>query len=440
MNEPDDDRSWAPPQPEAVLIRSDLSDLVRGPVSTLFEDLYLTVAAQETWARSLVRRHPFLEPELAVPPWSFLAYPTVNGFVYERLGVPRRPLGVQTKHGPRRLRSTVAAVKSRIVLFLNATFRWRNLSLPNYLGVVDSWRQRLVGECTDDDLLAGICMLARANASYLFHGVAHTFSRSHDLEQSIDGSLAKSAPEGLANRSTTLLHTESSILAARAALWNIAEQIGSSKSLVEKLSETQPEELLSTIRADSGPIYSLVTDYLTTHGHLMSSLDFCEPLPIDDPVPTMAALQSMVTRPESDPDRRMNLLSKQAEESVQEVSAALTLFGRRRFSRLIRKARKARAVREEALSHLGEAWPVLRNLAIELGDRMRKSGALPRTDLVFELKICEIDDWIAARETKRAVPKLGSLAVERDNLRLRRRSLSPPQRIEYDTSADSGEL
>ena len=440
MTETDDDRSWAPPHPEAALIRGNLADLVPGPVSTLFEDLYLTVAAQETWARGLVRRHPFLGPEQAVPPWSFLAYPTVNGFVYERLGVPKHPFGQERKRSPGSLRSTFDDVKSNIVLFLNATARWRNLSLPNYLAVVDTWRQRPVGECTDDDLLAGICTLARANASYLFQGVAHTVDRSRRIEQLLDASLAKSAPEHMASRTNVLLYPESPVITARIALWSIAQRIRSSEVLVEKLIDTRPEELFGTIRECSGPVYSLVTDYLTTHGHLMSSLDFCEPLPVDDPVPTMAELQSMVTRPESDPVRIVKQRSKRAEEFVREVSAALTLFGRRRFSRLVKKAGKARTVHEEALSHLGEAWPILRNLAIELGDRMRKSGALPRADLIFELKICEIDDWIAAREAKRAVPKLGPLAVERDNLRLRRRRLSPPQRIEYDTSADSGEL
>ena len=88
--------------------------------------------------------------------------------------------------------------------------------------------------------------------------------------------------------------------------------------------------------------------------------------------------------------------------------------------------------------YLYQAWPALRPLALELGQRLTDVGTLPDRDHVFYLFFDELKQASAARRDNKAVAELNQLAAERFELREARRRLHPPGTVPFDASEDPG--
>ena len=88
--------------------------------------------------------------------------------------------------------------------------------------------------------------------------------------------------------------------------------------------------------------------------------------------------------------------------------------------------------REEALFYLGAAWPTLRRLAHELGQRLTDMSSLNTSDDVFYLTTTELSAASTARANGLSQPELAKLAQERRLLREARKQLEPPVSVPPD--------
>ena len=93
-------------------------------------------------------------------------------------------------------------------------------------------------------------------------------------------------------------------------------------------------------------------------------------------------------------------------------------------------------IREEVMYYLYMAWPPLRELALELGQRLTNLGSLSEKEHIFYLVSEEINQAIEAGKSGLAVPELVSLAEERFELREARKRLHPPGTVPFDASDD----
>lgn len=86
--------------------------------------------------------------------------------------------------------------------------------------------------------------------------------------------------------------------------------------------------------------------------------------------------------------------------------------------------------------YLYKAWPVLRPLALELGQRLADIGTIGAPDDVFYLVTEELRAAIEARKERKALSELRQLAAERYELREARKRLHPPGTVPPLTSSD----
>jgi rifampicin phosphotransferase len=75
---------------------------------------------------------------------------------------------------------------------------------------------------------------------------------------------------------------------------------------------------------------------------------------------------------------------------------------------------------------VGAAWPTLRRLALELGQRLSQAGCLDAAGHVFFLRTAELTEASGARKEGVARPDLAKMARDRSDLREARKRLNPP--------------
>ena len=82
----------------------------------------------------------------------------------------------------------------------------------------------------------------------------------------------------------------------------------------------------------------------------------------------------------------------------------------RDFQQLLNWAQRYTPIREEALFYVGAAWPALRRLALELGQRLVAAGSLDVPEDIFYLRTPELVIASTARGDGAGTPELAELA------------------------------
>jgi pyruvate,water dikinase len=118
--------------------------------------------------------------------------------------------------------------------------------------------------------------------------------------------------------------------------------------------------------------------------------------------------------------------AKEREALTAQMKRSLNPVLRPIFNLLLGWAQRYTPNRELALFYVGAAWPALRRLALEVGQRLTAAGNLNDPDDVFYLKSAELAEASTARAAGVSRPDLAELAHERRLLRQARMRLEPP--------------
>jgi phosphohistidine swiveling domain-containing protein len=110
----------------------------------------------------------------------------------------------------------------------------------------------------------------------------------------------------------------------------------------------------------------------------------------------------------TDPHERQRLLTERRESLTEQMAARLGPRRRDVFLRLLRWAQDTAPIREDALADVGLAWPLLRRMLLELGQRLVVSGIVTEPGDVFWLRIQELR---SAVEFGLAAPGVGTAVV-----------------------------
>ena len=70
---------------------------------------------------------------------------------------------------------------------------------------------------------------------------------------------------------------------------------------------------------DGRPIVEAIDDYLGIYGHFGYSLDFAEPLPLDDPSGVLSTLKTMSSNRDYDPKNHEMEAKKKREKAMEEI-------------------------------------------------------------------------------------------------------------------------
>lgn len=426
------DVRWAPPSPGALLVRRQVTEHMPDPLSPLFEDLYLRVGLEE----SLDAFVELLDNSASLAEFmgEFITRPffvTVNGYAYSRAGIDFR-----WKIIPLTLRIMVESMPE---LFRRWLPYWRDEALPRYQAAIARWQANDSATASDASLLDGIQELAVADARYWF-AASMPLGMAKMTDDLLNRFLIfvpgdRSATGGRRLTSALFLRGfPSPALAAEAELEAIAQRVQDNSALRTMIIATPARRLLAALAThpDGQTVLDDLQRYFDRYGHQIYNLDFVEPTLADAPLPVLISLKSLVENPEYDVYARQAALvqARQAQEAV--TIQSLDPLRRWLFRRILSLAQRYAPYREEALFYVGAAWPTLRRLALELGQRLVDAGTLAAPDDVFFLVRSELEQASMARANDAPRPELGELAHARRNLRDARKRLMPPTSVPPD--------
>jgi pyruvate,water dikinase len=435
LAEPAPELDWSAPYEGAKFIRRQVVENMPEPLSPLFEELYLSQGLDRGMdALMSAMELPFDMDEFVKRP----LFVTVNGYGYLRyeFSATWRMLLLI----PRVL---VWYVRALPKLLRNLQPMWDE-GLVEYQSVIGRWRRLETSSASDQQLIDGIRELAYADAKYWFF-ITMMVGSAKVTEGLLNGFLASRLVGGDLISGLFLRGFPSKTLEAQEDLVRIAAEISEDAQLREIVAAAPVEELIDAM--DSFPEDQTISHrfaaYLKQYGHQVYNLDFVAPTQGEDPTPILMALQTYVRDSTTLGDLRARNAGLVAERKTLESDTAASLGRVRRwlFLKFLSWAQRFGPFREEALFHMGAAWPVLRRLALILGERLVEGGILKRADDVFYLRTDELQGASASLGNEAAAgsdpsvdPGADALADvgARRELRELRRKVHPPGRVPED--------
>jgi len=309
---------------------------------------------------------------------------------------------------------------------------------PDILATADEWDTVDPKTASDEELLQGVCELAVAGGMYWTSNGSHTFGVAKSTDDQLQAFLKETLPDHNFTSGQFLSGFKSKTLEANEHLYKIAQQIRENDTLAELIVVTPANQMMSSLEnhPTGGPIVEAINEYLGIYGHLGYSLDFAEALPLEDPTGLLATLKTMISNKNYDPKRHETEATKKREKAMEDIVAILDGLSYWQFRFRLWFTHRFYYIREEVMFYLYKAWPPLRPLALELGQRLTDAGTISAPDDIFYLVSDELKKAIEARKADKALPEYLQLTAERRELREARKRLHPPGTVPFDASED----
>ncbi|MDR6793008.1 pyruvate,water dikinase [Pseudarthrobacter oxydans] len=382
----DTPEAWPVPYPNGLYFRASIVEQLPDPLSPLFADLVdgsvarsLQALMAEALGKNVIR-----EGDVGLP--------TVNGYAYYYY----RSSGMWRMMG-RLLTAVRALTRGKAHMGIAG---WREFSHPRYKQAIKDWQEKPPAQLTGGELLAGAQALLDAGTVYYtaVQSIIPLATSSELAFRTFYDKLVRRAGDPPAQ--TFLLGYDSEPIRAEKSLWDLAAWARSDPGLASVLLERPTAELAECQRTGSPPAgvddalwqewRFAFREHLDLYGHAVYNLDFATPVATDDPSTLLATVKFYLRGQGTDPHERQRLLTRRREELTEQVAARLGPRRRAAFLRLLRWAQDTAPVREDALADVGLAWPLLRQMLLELGRRLVASGVIAEPADVFWLRFQEV--------------------------------------------------
>ena len=419
---------WEPPTPNTIWMRRQIVEHMPEPLSPLFEDLYLRKGLNQSMdflMEALAELSGASFDLYAMIPHGFVD--TINGYAYttgsfkmtfkDLIGIMR--------------------IYSRISRFFNMpAFDWDGIVLPGYQSLISHWESIDLAAAADEDLLQGISEMATADGSYWFGSARNLgFSRLTDtlFDRLLRSFLFRyGLPKPRPRSSSFLRGFDSKALDAQADMEALANKISESEALRERVLKTEANQLIAVLagHSDGQAVVEGIQQYLEEYGHQIYNLDFAVPTQNEDPLPMLLSLKALVENaPEQDVRSRQAKMAEDRDELVKQTMQSLNPLSRQLFHWVWKWTKQYAPYREHVMFYMGAAWPTVRKLAHELGQRLTDAGTIAQPDDIFYLNSDEITAAIEARANGQGIAEFGQLAQERRDLREARKQLTPLAKV-----------
>lgn len=382
--------TWPVPYPKGLYFRASIVEQLPDPLSPLFADLIdgsvnrsLRALMNEAVGKTVVR-----EDDVGLP--------TVNGYAYYYY----RTSGMWRVMG-KSLTAVRALVRGQAHMGVAG---WREFSHPRYERVIQDWSAKPVGELSGEELLAGVQSLLDAGTVY-YTAVQSIIPIAATSEISFRAYYDKLVrQDGDPPAQTFLLGYDSEPIRAEKSLYDLAAWARGVPGLAEAILDEPTAALAESQRSGLPPAgvdpalwqqwHARFRDHLGRFGHAVYNLDFASPVPADDPSALLETVKFYLRGQGKDPHERQRLSAARREDQTSRIITRLGPKRRAAFLRLLRWAQSAAPIREDALADVGLAWPLLRAMLLELGQRLVDSGIIVEPGDVF---------WLRHREVRSAV-------------------------------------
>ena len=426
---PDSDQApaieWAPPTPKGTYVRASIVDLMPDPLSPLYLTLGIPTFKQQmpVIGKRLLGSGPVLAEDY---------FTEINTYAYMNSTYPPKAfwwlLTRMLPAYPKLLKNLVPIWRDELHPEYQAYAAEIEKIVPSELSVADLWAQaqEIVAEAMT--YLCGI-MFATMGASAGSEGL---LTRVYKKMAQNDG--APSATVLLMGWDNITIHSEKS-------LYDLAMWCRERAALNTYIQQTPTTTLAKLLAAGSPPaevdceefeaLQKKFNQHLKQFGHIIYQMDFAYDLPLDHPEPMLEMVKLYLSGQGSNPYERQRKNEAIRIQTSQEMLGRVKGLKGWIFRTALNWGQKMAEVREDAIAEIGLAFPKLRQLLRELGDRFVSAGAITARDDVFWLEKEEIDLCVANLESDIGVDKLAGHVSERRDFWQRAKDETPPPMLPY---------
>lgn len=418
---------WNPPFPGLGFIRRQIAENIPGPVSPLFEDIYIEKSLNKAWEAAQVENGSIEKSaENAFP-----HFVTINGYTYQTAG------NASQESGPY-LFSIWRLLKVYRRVFFKAIPRWRDVDLPKYIKITKRWDAVNYQCMSNKKLVRGIKEISKADAfywSYSCYALAASKFTDVFLSRLLVSENSKSTSGEF------LSGFNSKAVDAQIELESIAKHIESSEHLRIFVLSTPTDKLIDGLENtyNGKVVLEKINRYLGSYGHQIYSHDFFQPTQKDDPSSVLLNLRYLVKNTDHNTLAMQKDLARNRKESIRSFRKKLNPVKRKVFDFLLKLAQYYGATREDVVFYLGIGWPTLRQFVIEIGNRLAKVGLIEDRMDAFFLKIKELESALEIRRNKELNDSIYRILVSnRRKLYEQRKRLHPPVTVPIGFSIKPG--
>jgi phosphohistidine swiveling domain-containing protein len=386
----DTPETWPLPYPNGLYFRASIVEQLPDPLSPLFADLIdgsvarsLRALMTEALGKNVIRDGD-------------IGLPTINGYAYYFY----RSSGMWRMMG-KALTAVGALARGKAHMGVAG---WRDFSHPGYERVIKDWQAKPPAELTGEELLAGVQALLNAGTVY-YTAVQSIIPLAATSEISFRAFYDKLVRrDGDPPAQTFLLGYDSEPIRAEKSLYDLAGWARSDPGLVSALLERPTAVLAECLRTGvppegvDGVLWQewrfAFREHLGLYGHAVYNLDFASPVAADDPSALLETVKFYLRGQGTDPHERQRQLTERRESLTEQMAGRLGPRRRAVFFRLLRWAQDLAPLREDALADVGLAWPLLRQMLLELGERLVNSSVIASPDDVFWLRFQELSSAV----------------------------------------------
>jgi phosphoenolpyruvate synthase/pyruvate phosphate dikinase len=414
---------WSLPDPKGHYMRSSIVELLPDPLSPLFATLGMQ--AIQGGINRMMQDLFNIKPDILT---NFML--TIDGYAYQKASFTTYQWWI---------------ILSRMVPCFGRMLRegvpyWRNVAHPRYVEVTNRWRENNITSLESGELLAGIKELMDAFAHHLGALMASTMGPSAGSEGLFTKVYEKTALRpGDPSAPTFLMGFESIPIKAEMALFDLAQWCNSKPGLSAYLTTTPSAAIAARLdRADPPGEVSAddwhewqvnFRDHLNHYGYSIYTMDFSKALPMDDPGPILENLKLFISGEGKNPYERQQTYAERREEVVASTRTRLRGIKRWAFEKALKWAQSQAPLREDGIAEIGLAYPALRRMLKELGNRFVVAGAIQYPDDIYWLEADEVRSAVVALEHGETLENKGRAIQERKALWQMRKQLSPPPQL-----------
>ena len=411
---------WKPPHPDLILIRSSLAEQIPNPVTPLFGSLGLRMVNLPT--ADLGR----LALGKAGERYQYLA---INGYVY--LSTP-----VTVLSAPSIIKASLGPM---LKAFRHSHETWVT-ALGEFKQFVHLYEGKDVHELTNIELLDCARNLIWASGKYYTTLQGSTIPNGM-VSEKLFTLLYKLVKEKDDPPAQALLYgLKTNALRSEEFLYDLAMRIRLRPELAEYLKKTPSGTISHAIFSGDCPVpmdegdcrpewFTFVhgiEEYFDEFGYTSYDFDFSHPTPSEVPWITIDLLKSYLNGTARSPYQWQNTCDEQREKTISAIEKDIKKLPISWFERSFNWAKRSSVEREDSLSALFLAFPIIRLHLAELGRRLVTEGILNQVEDIYWLLEEELIDLIEKMEENELHPSFQKIVDLRQEEWISSLRLSPP--------------
>jgi phosphohistidine swiveling domain-containing protein/uncharacterized protein (UPF0147 family) len=414
--------TWELPDPKGHYMRASIIDLMPDPLTPLFETLGLTRFNQAMW--DLVGR--LTKSSYVLSSYSTI---TINGYAYMVVSLSVRDW---------------AFLLFRFLPIFPSLLKkgreyWKEVACIKYAEITNRWEQKEHSELLAGELLVGIRELVDAAMEHLtsvmlFLGAC---AGSEGLTTSLYDKMIKREGDPIAP--ALVMGYDSVPVLAEKALYDLAQWCQTQSDLSNFLLKADNPLIIDSLASKTTPEGVNVdhwlewkdrfNNYLREFGHSIYDLDFGEPLPSDNPAPFLENCKLYISGEGQNPYERQKFYAERRESLVKESFSRIKGLKAKIFRMVLNWAQGLAPLREDGIANMGYGYPVLRQMAKEIGRRLVEQHALEQPEDIFWMLEDEVAASVQSLDDNLPLSSFAEAIQLRKATWRARKSVTPPPQL-----------